>query len=258
MRRTILIITVIVSGLSLSGMQGATVDDAQSMIERWLDTNRIISETRRDWMSERTLLLEEIKLLEMEASELEEKSERLENLNSQARRDREDALTKNQYYEEVLSYLGGKMDALEKSVLDILPTLPDPLLDQVASSVNLIREVAVGRKRANNSERLQALVSIIQAADDFNSKVTLTHEMRTLNGPDSIQVRVLYWGLAGAYAMSPSGEVVQTGHPTHSAWIWENRPEYAEQIRQLISIREGIQEAAFIHSPIMLRGAGDE
>lgn len=254
MRRAFLTITALASGPILAAMHGATVDDVQSLIEHWLDTNRIISETRRDWISEKTLLSQETKLLEMEASELEEKSERLQSLNAQAHRDREDAIAKNQRYEELLSYLQFKIDALEKRVLEILPTLPKPLMEQVASSVMLIDEDAKGSRQASISERLQALVSIIMAAEEFNSKVTLTHEMRTLDGAEAIQVKVLYWGLAGAYAMSPSGEVVQTGHPGNDGWIWENRPEFAEQIRQLIRIREGTQEAAFIRSPIVVKG----
>jgi len=231
---------------------GTTVDDVQALIDSWLDTNRIISETRRDWASESTLLVQEEKLLQMEVAELELKSARLKKLSQKADLDKEHAISKTQHYKELLSFLEAKVDSLEKNVLAMVPAFPQPLLEQISSYLLTLREQNVDPKRSNTSERLQALVGIISAAEDFNSKLTLTYELRGTKGSESVQVQVLYWGLAGAYAVSPTNEIAQVGFPATNGWLWENRPEFAGQIRKLIAVREGTAEARFVQSPVVL------
>lgn len=228
------------------------IDDVQTSIERWIDTNRIISETRRDWASEQTLLIQEAKLLELELAELERKGERLAKLNEQAYLERAEAISRNSQYAELMNYLEMKANALERKVLKIVPAFPKPLQDRIASSMVKIGVRPEDEKQMSVSARMQALVSIISETEKFNHELTLVHEMRTVEAGKPVQVRVLYWGLAGAYAVSPSGEIAQVGHPGFEGWIWEDQPGFALQIAQLIRIREGTIEAEFIQSPMSI------
>ena len=62
-------------------------------------------------------------------------------------------------------------------------------------------------------------------------------------------MQVIYFGLAMAYAVNEDGSLALSGKPTSDGWKFEESPNLAGDIRNLIASATGDQDAAFIQLP---------
>jgi len=234
------------------------VDHVQETIQKWIDTNRVIGETRREWASEQELMKQESSLLESEIASLEDKLQQLQRINEASSEEEELLLSRRERLVVLLERIEERVVELEKRLRRLLPAFPQPLLDRLGPSVATLE---VGETRTGHrytSSRLQAIVAILTEAEKFNLNLTLTYETRLLEGGAERQMRVLYWGLAGAYAVDGSGEQAQIGSPSLDGWQWEDRSEFAEQIRSLIEVNGGGTDAVFSEVPVIVQEVTSE
>lgn len=99
--------------------------------------------------------------------------------------------------------------------LDLVARLPRPLAEEAADEVGRLE---AWESKGEPREALQALLSLVSKAEQFNRRFTRAAEIH-----DGYEVEVLYLGLARAYYTDRSGNA-GVGVPGASGWTWSSRP----------------------------------
>lgn len=227
---------------------GATIRETQGDLIAWVDTKKAISETQADWASEKVIVEDLISLLQEEKNKLNAKIEKLEttsnatdNLRTQLNADKEALLASTKELESVIPNIEGQVRSL-------LERLPNPLLEEINPLLLRLPDDS-NDTRISMSQRLLTVVGILNKIDKFNTGITLTSEIRTI-GDKSLEVKTLYYGLAGAYFASESAEYSGVGIPSNNGWSWSEKPKLSKKIINLIETYEGAREATFVELPV--------
>ena len=227
---------------------GATIRETQGDLIAWVDTQKAIFETEAEWASEKIIVEDLINLLQTEKENLTIKIEKLEttanatdNLRTKLNADKESLLASTKKLKSVIPNL-------ENQVKDLLGKLPNALVEEINPLVLRLPEDSVST-RISLSERLLTVVGILNKIDKFNTGITLTSEIRSI-GDKSLEVKTLYYGLAGAYFASESAGYSGVGTPGTEGWLWSEQPELSKKIINLIEVYEGTKEATFVELPV--------
>ncbi len=238
-------ITTITSSLATS------IRDTQEELTTWVNTKKVIAETQATWASEKIIVADLISLLEHEKEKLTARIEKLEantdstdELRSKLNADKEALLTSTKALESVVP-------DLEDQIRSLVVKLPAPLLEEIQPLLLRLPDPEKDT-RMSISQRLLTVVGILNKIDKFNTSITLTSEIRSI-GNRSLEVKTLYYGLAGAYFASESAGYSGTGTPVEAGWDWVERPEYMKQIINLIDTYEGAREATFVELPVVVK-----
>ena len=143
------------------------------------------------------------------------------------------------------------MPDLEDQIRSLIIKLPAPLLEEIQPLLLRLPEPEKDT-RMSISQRLLTVVGTLNKIDKFNTGITLTSEIRSI-GDKSLEVKTIYYGLAGAYFASESAGYAGIGSPGEAGWDWEERPEYKKQIINLIDTYEGAREATFVELPVVAK-----
>jgi hypothetical protein len=126
--------------------------------------------------------------------------------------------------------------------------VPDPLKEELSPLMLRLPEEGKA-SRLPISQRLLTVVGILNKIDKFNTGITITSEIRSI-GDRSVEVKTLYYGLAGAYFASESADYAGTGAPGPDGWVWTENSEIIGDVTDLIMTYEGAREATFVKLPV--------
>ena len=234
--------------LLTTSSEGATIRETQGDLIAWVDTKKAIFESEADWASEKIIVEDLINLLQEEKEKLTAKIEKLEatsnatdSLRTQLNADKEALLASTKKLKSVIPKLEGQ-------VKNLFEKLPEPLLDEINPLILRLPEDS-NDTRISISERLLTVVGILNKVDKFNTGITVTSEIRSI-GDKSLEVKTMYYGLAGAYFASESAEYAGVGIPGKDGWSWSEKPELSKEIINLIETYEGTREATFVELPV--------
>ena len=228
-----------------------SIRDTQEELISWVDTEKVIAETKATWESEKVIVADLISLLEQEKEKLTARIEKLEantdstdKLRTELNAEKEALLTSTKALESVVP-------SLEDQIRSLITKLPAPLLDEIQPLLLRLPKPEEDT-RMSISQRLLTVVGTLNKIDKFNTGITVTSEIRTI-GEKSLEVKTLYYGLAGAYFASESSDYAGVGTPGETSWEWVERPEYKRQIINLIDTYEGAREAIFVELPVVAK-----
>jgi hypothetical protein len=246
--KTLHLIYLSIGICSCLSTQGASIRDTQDELITWVDTQKAIAETKADWSSEKEIVLDLISLLKQEKDKLtdsieklDESSDATDKLRTELNADKEKLLASNEALEAVVPNL-------EAKTRELLTKLPDPLLQEIDPLVLRLPE-ADKPSRLPISQRLLTVVGILNKIDKFNTGITITSEIRSI-GENSVEVKTLYYGLAGAYFASETADYAGIGSPAAGGWTWTENAEISTDIVNLIKTYEGAREASFVSLPV--------
>ncbi|MEC7609335.1 MAG: DUF3450 family protein, partial [Verrucomicrobiota bacterium] len=177
-------------------------------------------------------------------AKLEANTDSTDTLRTKLNADKEALLTSTKALELVVP-------DLEDQIRSLIVKLPAPLLEEIQPLLLRLPEPEVDT-RMSISQRLLTVVGTLNKIDKFNTGITLTSEIRTI-GDKSLEVKTLYYGLAGAYFASESAGYAGIGTPGEAGWEWVERPEFKKQIINLIDTYEGAREATFVELPVVAK-----
>ena len=230
---------------------GTTIRDTQEELITWVDTKKVTAEAKSIWESEKVIVADLISLLEQEKEKLTARIAKLEantdstdTLRTKLNADKEALLTSTKALELVVP-------DLEDQIRSIIVKLPEPLLEEIQPLLLRLPKPEEDT-RMSISQRLLTVVGTLNKIDKFNTGITLTSEIRSI-GDKSLEVKTLYYGLAGAYFASESAGYAGIGTPGEAGWEWVERPEYKKQIINLIDTYEGTREATFVELPVVAK-----
>jgi len=247
-----IIVALGVSSLLVSLHAQDKIGDAREILNQWVETQQIISETKSDWALERSILRDSEKLL---TSELERLDAELKEMNATATAADEER-TKLAAEKETLGAAAAVVEAnvgsLETQVKAIVQTFPAPLLDKIKPLIRRLPKDPANTK-LTLGERVQNIVGILSQADKFNGTITQTSESREVAEGRVIEVRTIYWGLGGAFYVDAAGEYAGVGYPATEGWEWPQIEGAGPKIKRLLDVYEGSEDIQFVAVPSQIK-----
>ena len=236
-------------GLVLSAIPvlNANPEALEEKVARWVETQNTLSKEKADWSIERDLILQMRDLLKAELDTITEGIEEALAETSDSTKVLAELQEKNDALRDSTQVLSDAMSAMEKSVISLSKAFPEPLLDKVAPLLKRIpQEGSEAVDKLSLSQRLQSVVGIISQAEKFNTTATIVGETREVETGKRVQVWTLYWGLAAAYFVDAQEQYSGYGRPTADGWKWETRNAMADEVHDLIDVKEGTAEPKFV------------
>jgi FtsZ-binding cell division protein ZapB len=241
-------------GVPSSGDTSAEIDEdrlenTRAALEKWVETRRIISGERRDWVLGKELLTDRIELVQREVDSLRTKVGDAEGSIAEADKQRAELLAENERLKDASAALRTAVVTLEDRTKQLLKRLPDPIRERVKPLSQRIPEDPQETKQSL-SERFQNLVGVLNEVNKFNREITLTSEVRTLPDGSSAEVTSLYVGIGHAYYVNGTGDVAGVGTATSDGWTWTPANASAADIAAAIAILKNERPADFVPLPV--------
>ena len=248
-----------VAGIALAGgilaegsADDSRLEDTRSTLAKWIETQQIISNEKKDWQVGKEVLGQRVALLEGEIAGLEERIAEMGAGITDADKKRRDLVRENEALKNAASSLDSVIDRLEAKALELVSRLPDPIRDRVAP---LSRRIPTDSRTTELSlaQRFQNVIGVLNEVNKFNRDITVTSEVRALPNGATAEVTALYLGLGAAYYVTADKAAAGVGHPTSEGWQWEAADDLAGQIAQAIAILKNESVPAFVPLPVEIQ-----
>lgn len=245
-------------GLLLSGFSGTAlcagekngeIDSLRSVLEKWVEAKQLISSEKQNWQTQKEVLVDRTRLLEGQVEDLKEKIKGAEEAIEKTEEKRDSLSAEHEQLASALSLLQELIADLEARVLTLLARLPEPVQEQVAP---LSQEIPDDPERTTLplSTRYQNLIGVLNYVNKFNNAVTLTTEVRTLDGTQAVEVKVMYIGLGQAFFSNDAATIGGVGRPTAAGWTWERRDDIAPAVSSAIAMYNSEDTADYVVLPV--------
>lgn len=233
-------------GQSLSAEPEAERD----ALKEWVRLQSVISSEESQWKAEKEILADRIALFRAEKERLQQRIKEAREGRDEVDKKRAEINEQREALKEVMTAVEEPLATYEKQIHDLHPTFPDPLKEEVQK---LYQRIPAPGETSDFAvtERLQAVVGLLNFADKFNTGVQREAEIRNIDGRQ-IEVETLYFGLAGAYFSDPQSKHTGVGGPAENGWQWQETPAAADAIARLMSVYSGTREAVFSPVPVSI------
>lgn len=237
----------------LLGQADNPVAQAKTKLDKWVETQQLISEEKNEWAVEKEILEDTRQLLEDELETLEAKIDELKADSTEADKQRDGLLMQRVDYIRAQKAMEDKIRELELKMLDQIKRFPKPLQETLEAFIVRIPEDPE-KAKVSLSDRTLNIVAILSQTERFNRDVHLHGETEKLAGDEAIQVWRIYWGLAGAYYVDDKGTRAGVGLYGDEGWDFQENNSLAGDLDLLRNIKEGTEdEISFIQLPATVR-----
>lgn len=243
------IVFILSSGNAGTGEKIAAIETAQTVLEKWIETQRIISQEKRDLALSCQMLNERIALVKREIESLQGKIAEAQAGIAEADKKRAAMVEENEKLKQATDSLKGTVSNLEGRLRHLIVRLPEFLQERIRPLSQRLPYDSE-QARQSTSERFQNIVGILNEIDKFNREVSVTSEVRTFEDGRSVEVAVLYLGIGQALYTSSNATVAGTGTATDTEWIWIPNNTAAERIAEAIAVVKNERVASFVQVPI--------
>ena len=237
--------------LAVFGVVCAQADELElkkETLSKWVETRKLISEEKEKWELEREVLGDRIDLVRNERDSLSTKIHKTQSLITNADKKRENLVKEKDALKNASATLVNRIFTLEREVVALLPTLPDPVQERIKPLSQRIPKMA--ESDLSLSERYQNIVGIINDLNKGAGEITVTSEVKKLSDGSTAEVQTLYIGYAAGYSCNNNGDVAFVGKPTPKGWIWEQNNSIAQKVADSISVLKNEKVASFIEMPV--------
>lgn len=239
--------------LGASTPQGQGVDATRGLLERWVETKRLVSKEEQEWRLGREILEDRILLLEREIGAIRERIGQAQESIDAAQGRRDELESERSRLVEVTDVLAQRAGELERDTVALERRLPDPLRERLRPLTQRLGRVD-GETRVSLGERFQNIAGILNESNRFQREVLLGTEFRERPGRGPVEVSVLYFGLGQAFFVTADGSFAGVGRPGMDGWVFEERNDRAADITALMEMARNRRTAAFVRLPVVLAG----
>jgi hypothetical protein len=228
---------------------GARIESTRDVLDRWVETRRIISEEAREWALGKDILESRIDVVKRDLAAAKERVVETEKSITDADRKRAELVDQSEKLKSASAELAATASALETRVKDLVRRLPDPIRDKIKPlSQRLPADSA--KSELPVAVRFQNLVGIVNEVNKFAREITMTSEIRSLADGSSSEVTVVYIGIAQAYYAGSGGKIAGFGSAGPEGWTWTAANEMAPQVSKLVAILKNESPAEFVPLPL--------
>ena len=228
-----------------------TLEETRLTMDKWIETQQIISRERKDWQQGKEILLGRLELIKKEITTLEEKTGQAEAGVTEASKKRSDLVAENDQLKAANTLLTEAITGMEGDVRLLFKALPEPVQAKLQPLYQRIPE-DTAKTRVSAAERFQNVLGILNELNKTNNEITVSYEVHHLADGKPSEVRAMYVGLAQAYYVSARGEG-GIGRPTGDGWKWEPTKAVASEVLMALEILDGKRTPDFVHLPVKIQ-----
>lgn len=231
-------------------------EELRTSVREWVETMRKIQREENDWARDQEVLTNYQEGLEKEISDLKQQILDVKTRKAGADQETLGQSSQRDSYAAAKDELSTLVRRLEEKLVTKLPLFPAPLLSEpkVAQGIeDLQRDLKLPEEKRNEgvSKRLLTIINLLSEAEKFQQTVHLRPELRKDAQGREFNMKVIYFGLACAYAVNDDASFALAGRPSENGWRFEERADLAPVIQQLVATTTGDQDAAFINLPLL-------
>ena len=252
-------IWVSVGFMSASLSQGShaqdEIGDTRATLQQWVEARMTLGRVEADWLSDRETLGAAIGLFEGELKRLDDQLKAIESGagqnkgNQQIKKEIEEQTVENEELKSALDKIGALLTRFEAKFQKLHKRLPPPVIDKITPLFAMM-PVDPASTKMTEGKRVQVLIGMLKAVDEFNGSVSVEPEVRQISEGGEIQVRTLYLGLGQAFYTDKNGNYAGTGTATATGWEWAENKELAPLVAKTLAIYDSAQPAAYVGLPI--------
>jgi len=248
--------TVAILGLCASAVfpsdDVADIAETRAILEKWVDTRRVISAERNDWKLAREILASRVEVLQREIDSLKSRIVDAQSSIAEADKKREALVEDNARLVTSSEALGTVVTGFETRTRTLLARLPDPIRDRVKP---LSQRLPDGKAPVKTplGERFQNVVGILNEVDKFQRDITLSSEVRQLGDGTTAEVTAIYLGIAQGYYVTANGKSAGVGTAGVDGWAWTPANDAAPRIARSIAILKNEGVAEFVPLPMRIQ-----
>ncbi|VGO21405.1 DUF3450 family protein [Pontiella sulfatireligans] len=242
------IITILAVSSVAAGVQAEELSRTKESLSKWVETRKLISEEKYKWELECEMLGDRIDLVRFERDALSKKIHETQSLITDADKKHEDLVKEKDTLKNASATLVNRIFILEREVLALLPTLPEPVQERIKPLSQRIPKT--DETDLSLSERYQNVIGIINDLNKGAGEITVVSEVKKLSDGSAAEVQTMYIGYAAGYSCNNNGDVAFVGRATSQGWRWEQDDTIAQRIADSISVLKNEKVAAFIEMPV--------
>ena len=227
--------------------QESELEAQKEALSKWVETRKLISEEKHNWELEREILGDRIDLVRSEKEGLTKKINETRSLITEADKKREGLVNENDALKNASATLVNRIYLLEREVLDLLPTLPEPVQDRIKPLSQRIPKTE--ETELSISERYQNVIGIINDLNKNAGEIRVLSEVKELSDGSTAEVQTMYVGYAQAYYVNNKGDIAGYGYPTEEGWQWTEDNMLAGKVADAIAVMKNEKVATFIQLP---------
>lgn len=256
-RRSVVTITL-VAGLGIAGAFAATPEEdegvlegTRTVLEKWVETRRLIAKEERDWRLGKEVLESRIELQQDSIDSLRASLDELQKSLAAAEKKERELRDQQERLEQAMAVLDPVIVTLESRVRSLVDRLPTTI-DNVDGFAEQIPKEGEETK-LTLSRRFQNVVGVLLAVEKFNREIHVGTDVVELGDGSSAQVDTVHVGIAQRYYVTKKGNEGAVGELTREGWIWSPMDEKGiEAVAKVVAIvREG-KPAEFVSLPVRL------
>jgi Protein of unknown function (DUF3450) len=242
----------LLAALPLSGATGSDLADIRENLELWVKTQKQISQAKSEWQAQKEVLKQTIQAFGREIQSVEEKMTSLNTNSVQIDKERAEAQASLDKSNECLERARKFAAEFEGQLTSLVPRLPEPLQDILKPWLDKLPSDP-GKTDMRVTERVTAIVKILNEVDKFNNAVTIFTGKRKNQQGEEVAVQTVYVGLGAAYFVNDAGDFAGMGSPGPKGWEWTDKPELAYPVKEVIRIYRNERTAKFVSLPATIR-----
>lgn len=228
-----------------------TLDGARGTLDKWVETQQIISREKKDWQQARELLTSRIQLVKDEIAQLRLKVDETHKSEQEFQRSRSESAGERDAAKSVSAELAAGAGELEGKVRSLYKAMPESMRDKIQPLYDRMPPDPATAK-VTVAERYQNVLGILNEMNRLNGEITVASEIRSLSDGKPSEVKTVYLGLGQAWYLSARGEA-GVGQPGPDGWKWRPAPEVATEVGRVLEILQNKSSPKFIPLPVTIQ-----
>ncbi len=228
-----------------------TLDETRLTLNKWIETQQIISKERNDWQQGKEIVQGRIELVSKEVGLLQSKVAQAEAAVVESNKTRDELIAENDVLKDSATRLSAAVTAMEVQIRKLVKLMPEPIKARIVPLLDRV-PVDPAKTLVSTAERFQNVLGILNELNKANSEIAVHYEIRTLADGSTSEVQVLYVGLSQAYYLSPRGEA-GIGRPGDDGWQWQPAPLTAPEVLTALEILQGKHTPSFVPLPMKIQ-----
>lgn len=229
------------------------MEEARQNLEKWLETQRLISKEEQEWRVGKELIQERIELIRRESESLRERIAQTRQEMAEAAKKNDELKAQNEALKAGMKPVLADIKALELRSLAILPWTPEPVRVRVAPLSQRI-PANPAESKLTLSERYQNVIGTLNELNKAARELAVSGEVRKLADGRQVEATVFYVGLSQAYYVNEKSGVAGIGKlGPLGTWMWEERDGLVGSVAQVLSIYRSEKPAAYVALPVEVR-----
>ena len=236
---------------SQDGAQAPTLEETRLTLNKWIETQQIISKERNEWQQGKEILTGRLELIQKECTDLDAKLTAAQASVAETDAKRSELMVERDRLAALGTGLNESVARMESEVRRLFRQLPEPVQAKIQPLFSRIPEEGA-TTRVSAAERFQNVLGILNELNKNNNEISVSYEVHEISDGKPAEVRAMYVGLAQAYYVSSGGDA-GIGRPSEDGWKWQPSKEIAGEVVTALEIIQGKHTPTFLSLPVRIQ-----